>query len=262
MSASVQLMMFTVNALLLIAHFEVFLSIGLNALVSILLATSTNIMTYILGKFDVQVMSTMLANDLRKVSIIKLGSRYLMQPLSFKVSRQVSIEVNLGGTLMPTAIAALISTYLMVNYGMHVFILLTLIVTASILIVNKLSVSIKGLGLAVPIFITSLIIASISILPALIMSMDVNLAVLCSYIVAYISILVGVDLMNMRRAILYDVKRIVIGGLKLYDALVLIPATSTILTYVITSLYSIYSPIFNAFSYLSSALQLPLLVLL
>ncbi len=251
MGISVSLMAFTVNALVLVAHFKLFLLIGLNAPDSMLLAALINIAIYILGRFNVQVMSTVMLSNLRKVSMIKLGSKYIMQPLSFKVSRHVSIEVNLGGTLAPMTIATLISMYLMLNYGVCGLILLAPIVTLLILIINKLSIGIRGLGLAVPIFVTSLITTFISVLSTLVAGMNIDLAVLCSYVAAYISILVGVDLMNIRRAIFHDVKRIVIGGLRLYDALVLIPATSTILTYVITSLYFIYLLIFNAFSYLS-----------
>lgn len=232
MTRSLILMSATTTTLVSIAHFITFTVIGLSWSSALIYVLLLNILTEILGRINVRLKDISLSNELRKVNIIKIGEEYLVQPLNLRVGRRIALEINLGGALIPLIISLVLITYLTINYtyvGLYICLLLLIMLS---LVVNRLSVAIKGLGLAVPIFITSTIISGLSISAVLTCGLPPNTAVLYAYVVSYTSVLVGVDLLNLRRLLVYNVRRLIIGGLKLYDALILIPASSSIMTYV------------------------------
>ncbi len=227
------LMAVSVNVLLMTAYFIIFLNTGLDVYEASLLAPLVVSASNVLGRFNLPVGGVMLSNELRKASVIKLNRDYLIQSLRFRAVRNISIEFNLGGALVPFIISSSLLINYVASYGITALSAILVLITFSTLLINRISVVIKGLGLAVPVTIASLMISSLCLVFETIVGGYEPLGTGVSYLVAYASILLGVDLMNLGKITLYDARKLIIGGLRVYDALSLMPATSVIITHLI-----------------------------
>ncbi len=241
MTPNIMLMASSVNTLLIITYLLIFSSIGLNAYESTFLALLTVLTSNILGRFNLPLSNVELFNELKKASVIKLHDDFLVQSLRFRAIRTVAVEFNLGGALIPLTVSTLLFTIIVVSYGMTSVITTLILIAISTLIINRVSIVIRGLGLAVPLLITSLIISSLCLVMNAITGGYRLLSIHYSYLVAYMSVLLGVDLMNLNKITFYNIRRLIIGGLNAYDALSLIPAASTIITYIAIALLHLYA---------------------
>jgi uncharacterized membrane protein len=147
----------------------------------------------------------------------------------------ISLEFNLGGFLIPLTLSISILTYTVSNQGNTVLITTSLLIITTTLLINRVSVVIRGVGLAVPVVMVSLIISLTTMLVAIILKSPHQLWLL-SYVASYTSVLVGVDMMNLGRVMVHNVRRVVVGGLNIYDALSVVPASTVLVTYVILRL--------------------------
>ncbi|MEM4498703.1 MAG: DUF1614 domain-containing protein [Sulfolobales archaeon] len=236
MSFNVVLMTGSVNTLLVITYLIVFFNMGLGLYESTFLALLITSISNILSRFNLPVGSLRLLNELRKASVIKLHNDFLVQSLRFRAVRDITVEFNLGGALIPLTISTLLLTHIAVSYGMTSLMTALMLTALSTLIVNRISIVIRGLGLAVPVLMASLLISVLCLAVNTVAGGFKSLSIHYSYLVAYVSILLGVDLMNLSKITFYAARKLIIGGLKVYDALSLMPATSTIITYTIVTL--------------------------
>ncbi|MEM0453609.1 MAG: DUF1614 domain-containing protein [Sulfolobales archaeon] len=244
MALSVVLLITSVNTLLTTSYIILFLNVGLNTYESVLLAFLITLSSNLLGGLNLRVGNIVLSDELRKASVIKLRGNYLVQSLRFKPFKNITVELNLGGALVPLIVSILILTYIVSYYGVIPLLITSLLITSATLIINRVSIVIKGLGLAVPVLIVSVIVSLLSLIMDIITGLCKGLSIHYSYLVAYTSVLLGVDLMNINKVSLYDARKLIIGGLKLYDALSLMPATSTVITYIVITIINTY---LNAF---------------
>lgn len=236
MSLNVVLMTGSVNALLVIAYLIIFSNMGLGLYESTFSALLTTLISNILSRFNLPVGSLRLLKELRKASVIKLHRDFLVQSLRFRAVRDITVEFNLGGALIPSIISTLLLTHIAVSYGVISLMTILILIALSALVINRISIVIRGLGLAVPVLMASLLISALCLAVNTVAGSFKLLSIHYSYLVAYISILLGVDLMNLSKITFYAARKLIIGGLKVYDALSLMPAASTIITYVIIAL--------------------------
>lgn len=240
LTLKIMLLIASVNALLTTAYTVLYLNLSLSSYVAVTTAFLSTLLSNLLGKFNIRVGSLKLCSELKKASVIKLSNGYLVQSLRFKALQNTVVELNLGGVVMPLMISMLILTHISTYYGVVPLLTSLLLVVASTLIINRVSVVIKGLGLAVPVIVVSTVTSLLSLLVAVSTAQWVGLGIHYSYLVAYTSTLLGVDLMNISKISFYDARRLIIGGLKVYDALSIVPAASTVITYLITTALNTY----------------------
>ncbi len=228
-------MVVSVNTLLLTSYILILVSMGLEVYISTALALLMILTSNILSKFNITIGNVRLDDEFRKASMVRIGSEYLVQLVRFKTMNNISLEFNLGGFLIPLTLSIFILMYTASNQGNTALITTSLLIITSTLLINRVSVVIRGVGLAVPVVMVSLIISLTTMLVAIILKSPHQLWLL-SYVASYTSVLVGVDMMNLGRVMVYNVRRVVVGGLNIYDALSVVPASTVLVTYVILRL--------------------------
>lgn len=228
-------MVVSVNTLLLTSYILILVSMGLEAYISTALALLMILTSNILSRFNITIGNVRLDDEFKKASMVRIGSKYLVQLVRFKTMNNISLEFNLGGFLIPLTLSISILTYTVSNQGNTVLITTSLLIITTTLLINRVSVVIRGVGLAVPVVMVSLIISLTTMLVAIILKSPHQLWLL-SYVASYTSVLVGVDMMNLGRVMVHNVRRVVVGGLNIYDALSVVPASTVLVTYVILRL--------------------------
>ena len=228
-------MVASVNTLLLTSYILILVSMGLEAYISTALALLMILTSNILSRFNITIGNVRLDDEFKKASMVRIGSKYLVQLVRFKTMNNISLEFNLGGFLIPLTLSISILTYTVSNQGNTVLITTSLLIITTTLLINRVSVVIRGVGLAVPVVMVSLIISLTTMLVAIILKSPHQLWLL-SYVASYTSVLVGVDMMNLGRVMVHNVRRVVVGGLNIYDALSVVPASTVLVTYVILRL--------------------------
>jgi uncharacterized membrane protein len=228
-------MVVSVNMLLLTSYILIFVSMGLEVYISTVLALLTILTSNILSRFNVSIGNVRLDDEFRKASMVRIGSKYLVQLVRFKTMNNISLEFNLGGFLIPLTLSTSILTYIASSQGASALITTSLLVIISALLINRVSVVVRGVGLAVPIVMVSLMVSLATMLVVTILGSPHQLWLL-SYVASYISVLVGVDIMNLGKVVVHNVRRVIVGGLNIYDALSVIPASTTLITYTVLKL--------------------------
>lgn len=225
----------SVNSLLMLSNVVILSEVGLSTWASLLLASSLTLLCNILSRYNVFVKNLRLSSRLRKANLINLGNLYVIQGLTLHNKLKVPLELNLGGAALPLALALTASLHILLNHGILYLIPLLALSVASAFLVNKVSILIRGVGMAVPIIITSSLVSVVMVTASLLTNLPKSTTLLCTYILSVVSILVGVDIGNLSRVALYNIRKVIIGGLGIYDAINIIPALSVLITYVITS---------------------------
>jgi uncharacterized membrane protein len=110
------------------------------------------------------------------------GMRYIVPPVQ-KWTRTV-VAINVGGAVIPT----LLSLYLLVKNGLYVQGLVGVAIVT--IIVHWMARPVKGVGIAVPIFIPPLVAASVALL------LSQESAPALAYIAGTMGTLIGADLLN------------------------------------------------------------------
>jgi len=225
----------SVNSLLMLSNVVILSEVGLSTWASLLLASSLTLLCNILSRYNVFVKNLRLSSRLRKANLINLGNLYVIQGLTLHNKLKVPLELNLGGAALPLALTLTASLHILLNHGILYLIPLLALSVASAFLVNKVSILIRGVGMAVPIIITSSLVSVVMVTASLLTNLPKSTTLLCTYILSVVSILVGVDIGNLSRVALYNIRKVIIGGLGIYDAINIIPALSVLITYVITS---------------------------
>jgi len=120
------------------------------------------------------------------------------------------LAVNVGGALIPLAL----SIYLLskIDFGLYLPVLLVIVT----LVVNRLARPVKGLGIGVPGLVPPLVAAlgAYLLCPA-------ELRAPCAYIASTMGILIGADLLNLRKIPQLGAPVASIGGAGTFDAIFL-----------------------------------------
>ena len=119
------------------------------------------------------------------------------------------IAINLGGAVIPV----LVSVYLILKNDMVARVLVAVVVVA--VVVYRMARPLKGLGIAVPIFIPPAIAAATALLLA------PNLAPALAYTAGTLGTLIGGDLLNLRKIRGLGAPVVSIGGAGTFDGIFL-----------------------------------------
>jgi uncharacterized membrane protein len=144
------------------------------------------------------------------------GMRYVVPAVHERPKTVVAI--NLGGAVIPV----LLSAFLMIKHGL---IGRTLLATAVVtLVVHSMAKPLKGVGIAVPMFIPPFIAAS----AALFISPDA--APVVAYVSGTIGTLIGADLLNLKKIRGLGAPVASIGGAGTFDGIFLAGIIAVLLT--------------------------------
>ncbi len=135
------------------------------------------------------------------------GMRYVI-PFVKEWPRTV-IAINLGGAVIPV----LVSAYLILKNDMIGRVLMAVIVVT--VVVYRMARPLKGLGIAVPIFIPPAIAAATALL------IEPNLAPALAYAAGTLGTLIGGDLLNLRKIRGLGAPIVSIGGAGTFDGIFL-----------------------------------------
>ena len=195
------------------------------------LATLLTILMYIASGLNIYLKDKLFNETYVKPTVIKLDDNdtLIYQVVRFRIRRVCSLLFNVAGAIIPLSIAiiATIDVTLTCPVLAQQLLLNTLLLT---FLYHKLSVIIKDKGIGVPIAVTVALTTVLSVTTAIYLSLQPSEIFLMTYASSTLALLVGVDLMNLNRVALFNVRKLVIGGMGIADALVLIPAISSLVT--------------------------------
>ncbi len=195
----------------------------------IYLASLSSVLVFIVNEVNIYVMDELFDEEHIKPVIIKVDNTLIYQTVKFRVRRVCSILINLVGAALPllisvTAVLAILLTWPSL---LPQLLLNTLFLT---FLYNKLSILIKDRGVGLPIALSTMLTIILSVATAVYFSLDASAAFLLTFASSAIALLVGVDLMNLSKVALFNVRKIIIGGMGVADALLLIPAMAALTT--------------------------------
>ena len=195
----------------------------------IYLASLSSVLVFIVNEVNIYVMDELFDEEHIKPVIIKVDNTLIYQTVKFRVRRVCSILINLVGAALPllisvTAVLAILLTWPSL---LPQLLLNTLFLT---FLYNKLSILIKDRGVGLPIALSTMLTIILSVATAVYFSLDASAAFLLTFASSAVALLVGVDLMNLRKVALFNVRKIIIGGMGVADALLLIPAMAALTT--------------------------------
>ncbi|MCD6428541.1 MAG: DUF1614 domain-containing protein [Desulfurococcales archaeon] len=195
----------------------------------IYLASLSSALVFMVNEVSIYVKDRLFDEEHVKPVVIKVDNTLIYQTVKFRVRRVCSILINLVGAALPLLISvAAVLTIILASPNLLLQLLLnTLFLT---FLYNKLSILIKDKGIGIPIALSTVLTIILSVATAVCFSLDAPTAFLITFASSAIALLVGVDLMNLSRVALFNVRKIIIGGMGVADALLLIPAMSALMT--------------------------------
>lgn len=140
-------------------------------------------------------------------SISFLGIRYTI-PTPLRPS-ETTIAVNVGGALIP----AVLSIYLTIHDHLELVALIGVVIAAGV--VRFLARPIRGVGIAVPIFLPALIAVILASL------LTVHYLAALAYIIGVMGVLFGADLANLNKTRTLGAPIVSIGGAGTFDGIFL-----------------------------------------
>ena len=202
--------------------------IGLDVHSSYLLSILIVPIFYVLERYNLWIMRKAFVERLNKPIILFLGHRGLYQEVRVKVRTASDIMLNLAGSLLPVLLSfiALYYCLFILNVSLLYY---SALVAFLVVVYNRVSRLVKGVGLGIP-FISVLMItifASLSI--ALEENYSASTASLMTFSASAIAALLGIDLLNIKVATIFKSRYLIIGGMGLTDALLFLPALSSLL---------------------------------
>ena len=193
------------------------------------LASLSSVLVFIVSEVNIYVKDELFDEEHVKAVVIRVDNTLIYQTVKFQVRRVCSILINLVGAALPLLISVVAILAIMLT---RLSLLPQLLLNTFFLtfLYNKLSVLIKDKGVGIPIALSTVLTVILSVSTALYFSLDAPAAFLLAFASSAIALLVGVDLMNLSKVALFNVRKIIIGGMGVADALLLIPAMSALMT--------------------------------
>ena len=193
------------------------------------LASLSSVLVFIVSEVNIYVKDELFDEEHVKAVVIRVDNTLIYQTVKFQVRRVCSILINLVGAALPLLISVVAILAIMLT---RLSLLPQLLLNTFFLtfLYNKLSVLIKDKGVGIPIALSTVLTVILSVSTALYFSLDASAAFLLAFASSAIALLVGVDLMNLSKVALFNVRKIIIGGMGVADALLLIPAMSALMT--------------------------------
>ena len=220
----------SVLALVSALMFKEFLSfLYLSQNIIIYLAALLSVIIFLAGSINIYIKDELFDEEYIKPIVVKVDNTLIYQTIRFQARRLCSILVNLAGAVLPMAVSAIA----LIIIAMVQFDLLLQVVLNTFLLTflyHKLSILIKDKGVGVPIAVSIAVTVILSVSTALCLNLSTLMTFALTFTSSAIALLIGVDLMNLGRVIFFNVRRIIIGGMGPADALLLIPATSALVT--------------------------------
>ncbi|MCD6084864.1 MAG: DUF1614 domain-containing protein [Desulfurococcales archaeon] len=212
-----------------LVFWEFLSSIYLSNSITVYIAAFLSVLTLVTGGVNIYIKDKLLEEEYIKPVIINVDKVLVYQVVKLQARRVCSILVNLAGAVLPMLFSAIaLLTIAIVKLD----ILPQVLINASLLtlLYHKLSVLIKDKGVGVPIAVSIAVTVVLSTTTSLCLNLNNLISFALTFASSAIALLVGVDLMNLRRVVLFNVRKIIIGGMGAADALLLIPAASALVT--------------------------------
>jgi uncharacterized membrane protein len=149
---------------------------------------------------------------------IRIGGRWSWVPLDRQVTQTI-VAVNVGGCLIPTALAIYLGWHIWQGGGRPMT-AMVVAMAANIYVCWRLARPIEGLGIAIPAFVPPLV----SVLAAWLLLADDKYDLLrapVAFIAGVSGPLIGADLLNLRRFERLSAGVISIGGAGTFDGIVI-----------------------------------------
>jgi len=217
-----------VYVIALIAFFhELFLSLEVEALTSFYMALSFMLLMYWVSPWNVFLFSRTFTEDVIKFVDVGLWNVKILQKVRFKVRYTPQVYFNVAGFAIPTSIAVYL-TYVALKEGLITTTLYMTTLAFLTLTYNRLSKIVKGNGIFIPIISSISITTALMIMLSTHLSLSVSKAFILTYSLSCLASTLGIDILNLRSIAVYKSKYVVIGGYNLKDALIVIPALSSL----------------------------------
>jgi len=215
-----------VALLLTMLYLRIYTALGMRGWAAYYLAGVTMMAAYTLGSIDLKLCERRVEGKVIKPVILNVEGRVIHQEVEFKVSANSKVLLNVGGAVIPilTSIAALTILWRSGALNAEVWSVTTLFLTVAY---NRLATMIRGRGVGVPLatgIALTIITAELLNASGLVRGDALTLFTFSSSTVAA---LVGIDVLNLRRAATYTARKIVLGGLGILDAIVILPTISS-----------------------------------
>ncbi len=203
------------------------------------LASLSSILIFMMSGIDIYIKDELFDEEYVKPIIIKVDKALIYQVVKFQIRRVCSILINLVGAALPLLMSIAAALMISLMYP-HLLVQLLLNTIFLVFLYNKLSILIKDKGIGIPMALTTMLTVTLSISTALYFNLGASAAFLLTLASSTIALLIGVDLMNLGKAALFNVRKIIIGGMGVADALLLVPAMSALMTTNVVKVLAIF----------------------
>ena len=141
-----------------------------------------------------------------------------------QVSQNTVLAINVGGALIPS----LIAIYFLIISIPKIPFIITLV--AVILVTNRSAKVVKGVGITLPMFITPLVTVLISLFLSYIFECPMELLGRLSFSAGVLGVLIGADLLNLKKIRGIGSRMVSIGGAGTFDGIFLTGVISALLS--------------------------------
>ena len=141
-------------------------------------------------------------------------------PVLRRVSRDTVICVNIGGCVIPTALA-LWELLFVAQTGGLLLLALVVVVTANIFVCYKSARPIRGVGIAMPGFVSPLVSVGLTLLLLATTGYEPEVRAPVAFVAGVLGPLVGADLMHLKDITRVSAGMLSIGGAGTFDGIVL-----------------------------------------
>ena len=203
------------------------------------LASLSSILIFMMSGIDIYIKDELFDEEYVKPIIIKVDKALIYQVVKFQIRRVCSILINLVGAALPLLMSIAAALMISLMYP-HLLVQLLLNTIFLVFLYNKLSILIKDKGIGIPMALTTMLTVILSVSTALYFNLGASAAFLLTLASSTIALLIGVDLMNLGKAALFNVRKIIIGGMGVADALLLVPAMSALMTTNVVKVLAIF----------------------
>ncbi len=212
----------------LIAFFhELFLSLNVKELVSFYMALLFILLMYWVSSWNVFLFSKTFTEDIIKFVDLSVWKVRILQKVKFKVRYTPQVYFNVAGFALPTSLAICLA-YIALWEGLITPTLFILSLTFLTLTYNRFSKIVKGNGVLIPIASSIAVTTALMIMLTTYLSLSVSKAFITTYSLSCLASVLGIDFLNLKSIAVYKSRYVVIGGYSLKDALVVIPALSSL----------------------------------
>ncbi len=214
----------------LVIFFKVLLElVGVNGELALYYSLVIVLVLHVLSSIEFRICTLLRRFNTHRSLLLGIGSKVYMIKLLFRGSTETHVVLNVTGFLVPllVSIIMLVSRSYMISLE-YVFIFV-LILLYQLIIFNRLVV-VGTYYLGLPLTKVLALTIMLGVVSALILNSPQE-AFTIIFVTTYLALLIGMDVLHISDVLTYYPKLIAIGGGGNADALLLLPALSSTITY-------------------------------